>query len=146
MSLVTSLSLLYVPTYRKKKPVKNKDVIAAILYGKPGASFGFSYSDPEASTTDLTGLDWPASGGAKPLLATVEGWDTARRTAESTNTTNEATIRQRLKDGLVTVDTHIANMSAASPTQAQQKAAVLFCLRGLKQLTRLELHQLDSAD
>lgn len=55
------------------------------------------------------------------------------------------TIHDRLLDGLETADTHIANMEA-TPSAAEQKAAMLFVLRGLKLLARLEIHELTSAD
>lgn len=64
----------------------------------------------------------------------------------ATMAANAATIRQRLLDGIKTADSHITTISGASPTAAQQKAALLFCLNGIKALARLELRALDSAD
>lgn len=56
---------------------------------------------------------------------------------------NHATIVAALLAGMATADTHITNISAASPTPAEQKAALLFSLRASKQLARLALNLYD---
>lgn len=59
---------------------------------------------------------------------------------------NEELIRERLSQGIATINTHISNMEATSPTAAQQRAALLFALKASKNLARLALRALDSAD
>lgn len=57
----------------------------------------------------------------------------------------EAQLRQQLTAGLAQVDAQLAIL-AGTPTAAQQKAALVFALRALKQLARLQLRALDAVD
>ena len=82
----------------------------------------------------------------------IAALDAERATAASDAEADEAaattsqTLLDRLTQGIAEADTHIANISAASPTAAQQKQALLFALRGFKALARLQVRALDSAD
>lgn len=76
-------------------------------------------------------------------LATDRAAAAAEAAAEGIRDGNQATIIAALLAGMATADTHIANISAASPTPAEQKAAVLFALKAVKQLGRLALNLYD---
>lgn len=77
--------------------------------------------------------------------ATDQAAGQARAAAYAILEANEDTIRDRLLTGLATADTHITAMEG-TPSAAQQKAAMLFVLKGMKQLARLELSALDATD
>lgn len=64
-------------------------------------------------------------------------------TAEAIRDGNQATILAALLAGMATADTHITKINAASPTPAEQKAALLFALKAVKQLGRLALDLYD---
>lgn len=59
---------------------------------------------------------------------------------------NRETIIATLLAGMATADNHITKISAASPTPAEQKAALLFSLRASKQLGRLALKLYDGTE
>lgn len=94
---------------------------------------------PDGSVVEVHGVDQAA---AEAALAQREVDAATEVTVEA----NEVQIRQNILNGLVTLEGHIATISGATPTAAQQKAALLFCLRSVRYLAKLEVRALDSVD
>lgn len=88
----------------------------------------------------------PEGQAEPPVAAVVAAHDAGAPHASESVATNAAAVERKLQDALAAADTHITNIAAASPTAAQQKAALLFSLRAVKALLRRELQAFDAAD
>lgn len=75
----------------------------------------------------------------------IPGLTPAQKLLADGDRATTAQILTNLLAGIAAADTHITNIEGAS-TPAQQKAALLFALKGLKQLARLQVHELTAAD
>lgn len=78
-------------------------------------------------------------------LAQRQAESSAAASIEETERTNEQTLRDQLVVGLNQIDTHLVTLNGA-PTVAEQRAALIFALRAIKRLARLQLRILDSTD
>lgn len=110
----------------------------AFNHGAPGIQVEFSIDQDGVLTIDRWG-----GAGNPPSVAQVETWLTEASAVDNTTGANETTLRDQLIAALPQIDQQLAILNGA-PTAADQRAALIFTLRAVKRLVRLQVRALDS--